>query len=242
MPKHHLYPKYLKRLDEVPPWGDPDLLVEVTHTQHIMFHWCNYQLWGNPQDRVAYLGMRGMTEESERLACELAQARIRELRKDPEFEEKYIQSRRKSGKVGLPKAREKLKILRKGEEYKRKMSEQGKINSRKAHEALAKKRKDPKYEEGYRKSRAPGAKALRERINRDPALKRHMAEVSRENGVKAGLANKGTILITNGEINRRIRPEEGIPEGWRRGMTRKNNLPELPPPPPPVVTQNHYGI
>lgn len=32
--------------------------------------------------------------------------------------------------------------------------------------------------------------------------------------------NAGTITITNGKTNKRIKPEEFIPEGWHRGMTK----------------------
>lgn len=34
--------------------NDPENLVEVTVTQHAMFHFCNYQLWGNIEDRIAW--------------------------------------------------------------------------------------------------------------------------------------------------------------------------------------------
>jgi hypothetical protein len=34
-------------------------LVEVTVTQHAMFHFCNYQLWGNEEDRIAWRGLSG---------------------------------------------------------------------------------------------------------------------------------------------------------------------------------------
>jgi hypothetical protein len=46
--KHHIIPRYM---------GGPDTLenlVEVTVTQHAMFHFCNYQLWGNEEDRIAW--------------------------------------------------------------------------------------------------------------------------------------------------------------------------------------------
>ena len=34
--------------------------------------------------------------------------------------------------------------------------------------------------------------------------------------------NAGTITITNGKTNKRIKPEETIPEGWYRGMTKNS--------------------
>lgn len=46
-------------------------------------------------------------------------------------------------------------------------------------------------------------------------------EQQRKNAANGGKAGKGLICITNGEENRKIRPGVGIPEGWRRGLTRK---------------------
>lgn len=63
--KHHLYPRYMTKRGEAPPWGDPNAVVEVTYTQHIMFHWCNFQLWGNPEDKTAYLFMVNKTEQGQ---------------------------------------------------------------------------------------------------------------------------------------------------------------------------------
>ena len=39
--------------------NDPENIVEVTVTQHAMFHFCNYQLWGNEEDRIAWRGLSG---------------------------------------------------------------------------------------------------------------------------------------------------------------------------------------
>lgn len=49
--KHHIMPKYMGGSD------DPSNLIEVSITRHAMFHFCNYQLWGNDEDRIAYLGL-----------------------------------------------------------------------------------------------------------------------------------------------------------------------------------------
>lgn len=48
--KHHLVPQYLGGTDD-------DGIVVLTITQHAMFHFCNYQLWGNWQDKVAWKGL-----------------------------------------------------------------------------------------------------------------------------------------------------------------------------------------
>jgi hypothetical protein len=34
-------------------------LVEVTLTQHAMFHYCNWRLWGNKEDEIAWKGLSG---------------------------------------------------------------------------------------------------------------------------------------------------------------------------------------
>jgi hypothetical protein len=51
--KHHIIPRYKGGTD------DPENLVEVTVTQHTMYHYCNYQLWGNVEDYVAWRGLSG---------------------------------------------------------------------------------------------------------------------------------------------------------------------------------------
>jgi len=45
--------------------NDPTNLVEVTVTQYAMFHFCNYQLWGNEQDKIAYKGLSGLIGKEE---------------------------------------------------------------------------------------------------------------------------------------------------------------------------------
>jgi hypothetical protein len=43
----------------------PENIVEVTVTQHAMFHFCNYQLWGNEEDRIAWRGLSGLIAPDE---------------------------------------------------------------------------------------------------------------------------------------------------------------------------------
>lgn len=38
---------------------EPGNLIEVTVTQHSMWHFCNYQLWGNWEDYLAYRALSG---------------------------------------------------------------------------------------------------------------------------------------------------------------------------------------
>lgn len=57
--KHHLIPKYLGGSDE------SQNLVEVTPTQHTMFHYCNWCLWGNEQDKIAWKALAGYSTKEE---------------------------------------------------------------------------------------------------------------------------------------------------------------------------------
>ena len=52
--KHHIKPRYLGGTD------DNENLIEVTVTQHAMFHYCNWRLWGNEQDRIAWRALSGI--------------------------------------------------------------------------------------------------------------------------------------------------------------------------------------
>jgi len=51
--KHHILPKYKGGTN------DPSNLVEVSVTQHAMFHYCNWQLWGDKRDWLAWKGLTG---------------------------------------------------------------------------------------------------------------------------------------------------------------------------------------
>jgi len=51
--RHHILPKYKGGAD------NPTNLVEVSVTQHAMFHYCNWQLWGDKRDWLAWKGLTG---------------------------------------------------------------------------------------------------------------------------------------------------------------------------------------
>lgn len=57
--KHHLIPKYLGGSNE------PQNLVEVSPTQHAMFHYCNWCLWGNEEDKIAWRALAGYSSKEE---------------------------------------------------------------------------------------------------------------------------------------------------------------------------------
>ncbi len=57
--KHHLTPKYLGGSDK------PQNLVEVSTTQHAMFHYCNWCLWKNEEDKIAWRALAGYSKKEE---------------------------------------------------------------------------------------------------------------------------------------------------------------------------------
>ncbi len=57
--KHHIIPRYMGGNNE------PENLVEVSVTQHAMYHFCNYQLWGNEEDRIAWRGLSGIVSREQ---------------------------------------------------------------------------------------------------------------------------------------------------------------------------------
>ena len=57
--KHHIIPRYMGGPDT------PENIVEVTVTQHSMFHFCNYQLWSNEEDRIAWRALSGLITTDE---------------------------------------------------------------------------------------------------------------------------------------------------------------------------------
>ena len=91
MHKHHIIPRYMGGTD------DPTNLVEVTVTQHAMYHFCNYQLWKNIEDYVAYRGLSGQISEAEFLVEKFKIFGIKggqtfkEMLEDDEYRKQYIE-------------------------------------------------------------------------------------------------------------------------------------------------------
>ena len=57
--KHHLTPKYLGGSNEL------QNLVEVSPIRHAMFHYCNWRLWGNTEDKIAWRALVGYSSKEE---------------------------------------------------------------------------------------------------------------------------------------------------------------------------------
>lgn len=92
--KHHIVPRYKGGTD------DPENLVEVSVTQHAMYHYCNYQLWANVEDYVDWRGLSGQISEQEFLAEKLrlfgtkgAKALKKRIESDPKMAEEASRKR-----------------------------------------------------------------------------------------------------------------------------------------------------
>ena len=57
--KHHITPKHAGGSD------DESNLISVTLTQHTMWHYANWCLWGRLEDRLAYRGLGGQVQGEE---------------------------------------------------------------------------------------------------------------------------------------------------------------------------------
>ena len=57
--KHHIIPKHAGGSD------DENNIIEVSLTQHTMWHFANWCLWGRLEDRLAYRGLGGQVQGEE---------------------------------------------------------------------------------------------------------------------------------------------------------------------------------
>jgi hypothetical protein len=156
--KHHITPKYKGGTD------DPTNLVEVTVTQHAMFHYCNWRLWGEKYDWLAWRGLTG------------------EIGKEELVRQARIEGLRKGRKIALAKGHSEAQI----------------------------KHAQKIQPIGIQAALAPESRA--KRINSFKAI-----------GHQQGQSNSqyGTMWITNGETNKKIKKNESIPEGYYPGRKLK---------------------
>jgi hypothetical protein len=112
--KHHIIPRYMGGPDT------PENLVEVTVTQHAMFHFCNYQLWGNVEDYVAWRGLSGQISEEEFLKEKFIEfgkkgyEKLKEkLEQNPELKEEYERKRKKTWEINREKHVKQLREIQK---------------------------------------------------------------------------------------------------------------------------------
>jgi hypothetical protein len=88
--KHHIIPRYMGGTDAA------ENLIEITVTQHSMYHFCNYQLWGNEEDKIAWYALSGqitMDEakiEARTFGGEKGRETQKKLFKDEEYRKNHI--------------------------------------------------------------------------------------------------------------------------------------------------------
>ena len=165
--KHHILPKYKGGTNE------QENLVEVTVTQHAMFHYCNWMLWGEKEDWLAWRGLAG------------------EIGKEEIVHEMRI----KGAQSGLITMHRRLKDLRLTDA------------------AFAKRER-----ENIQRHQPKGVEAAKSEPSRNKRK-----ETFKQNNHSKGERNSqyGTMWITNGELNKKIRKDDPLPEGYYPGRKLK---------------------
>lgn len=103
---HHIIPKHRGGTDA------KSNLVKVTVIQHAMFHYCNWQLWGDDYDRLAWRGLTGeigreeLIHELRMIGSRKGIAAMKEknsylMENDPEFAERKRESAKRAQPQGV---------------------------------------------------------------------------------------------------------------------------------------------
>jgi hypothetical protein len=102
--RHHIIPRYKGGTDE------STNIVEISVTQHAMYHYCNYQLWGNVEDYVAWRGLSGqistadfLYEKSKIFSKKANIALQNKIKSDPEFFAEIKRKRSETWKLNKEK-------------------------------------------------------------------------------------------------------------------------------------------
>lgn len=103
--RHHLIPKHRGGSD------DPSNLVEVTPTQHAMFHYCEWRLWGSMKDFCAYKLILGDVKNPEFRRARNEAFKDIILEGGRKWREKNPNKVRENGVKGNKSQREKLKKM-----------------------------------------------------------------------------------------------------------------------------------
>jgi hypothetical protein len=201
-------------------------LVEVSITGHAMFHFCNYQIWGNKEDKIAWkmLGKQITLDEAKLEAVKLGQRKAKEVQKqlyeDIEYMEKYIQRCKES----FHKSPHKDKIINKLKEM-----QPSAIELARTPEAIEKKKKKLKeirHQQGKKNSQygkmwiTNGTKEGTYRINKEEPIPEGYwkGRVCYDIKPKGKTATAyGRMWINNGFQNKMIPKELPIPEGYKQG-------------------------
>lgn len=153
--KHHILPSYRGGADT------RENLIEVSVTRHAMFHYCNWRLWGDDRDRIAWKGLSGEIGKEE-IVSELRSLGGKKANRDHIYTEEHISMLRKLAKENHSKAVESAR------------SEKSKI-----------KRKNT------------------------------LSKIKHQQGTKN--SQYGSMWITNGTNNKKIKKTEMIPDGYKKG-------------------------
>lgn len=218
--KHHIIPRYMGGTDAA------ENLVEVTITQHAMYHFCNFQLWGNDEDKLAWRALSGQlaTEEIKLEAMKFGSKKgieaLKEKLKDPEYYEEYVKNCKKSFD-NSPHKEETISRL--------KMLQPKAIELARTPQAIEKKKqkfKEINHQQGEKNSQygkmwiTDGTKEGSYRINKgDPIPEGYRPGRVCYDIILKGeqTSNFGKIWINNGEISRLIFKDQAIPEGFIKG-------------------------
>jgi hypothetical protein len=129
---HHILPKYKGGTD------DPSNLVEVSVVCHSMFHFCNWQLWGDTRDYLAWRGLAGIIGKEEIVATlaresggleKMWDRRAHLMKTDPEFRAKNRQQLLNVHPKAIIAAQSEEARKKKKEAYERIKHAQGENNS-----------------------------------------------------------------------------------------------------------------
>jgi hypothetical protein len=163
--KHHITPKYRGGSNH------RDNLIELSVTQHAMFHFCNWQLWGRWEDYFAWKGLSGEIGKEEIVA----------------------EARKRGGEIGSPIGLATVNWLYHNDQNFRKRQIEHSRKAQKLGVELA------KTEEARKKRKETFVKTKHQQGERNSQF--------------------GTMWITDGVKNRKIKKEDPIPEGYRKGRT-----------------------
>lgn len=87
--KHHIIPRYMGGTDS------QENLVQITVTQHAMYHFCNYQLWKNEEDKIAWrmlssqITIDAAKQEAVKLGAKRGKEKQEELMKDNDYKKEW---------------------------------------------------------------------------------------------------------------------------------------------------------
>ena len=223
--KHHIIPRYMGGTDAAKN------LVEITVTQHAMYHFCNYQLLGNEEDKIAWRMLSGIISvdnaklEAIKLGGKRGNEVIKEKFKNPDYLKEY---------------KEKCKESFNNSPHKEKIIERAKLNQPKAVEAsktpearqkqkekllkieFNKGEKNPQYGTMWITDGTIEGSYRIKKGDLIPEGFRPGAVFNTENYIfKSGEENPNynKVWITNGNYEYTIDKDEIIPEGYYKGRS-----------------------